>query len=235
MKILAIVVTLLVVNPVGALEVLKDFDSLGGNEELLKKVMSDSSKKIELVQNRIVNRVNRWEISPEFKHVANGNTYLNSSSVGLSVRYHFNPYWTVGLKYNHFTNKLTPEGKSVMDDAVAAYESNSNASIAIIPELNWLKSSAIGLVSYYPIYGKANLFNKGIIHFDMYGTLGAGKMQLRNGGTTTFLGGVGFGFWISRYLTSRIEYNYQVYTAKFQSGKKRLGMNSVAFSVGLLL
>ena len=215
--------------------VIEDLDSLGGNRALLEKINLNSGKRIELVQKRTTDRTHRLEMAPEYKYVSKGNTYLNSSSAGLSLRYHINPYWSVGTKYNYFYNQLTPEAERLIDEAMKVGDINPDMELALIPELNWLKTSIMGSLSYYPIYGKINWFNRAIIHFDMYITLGAGQVELRKGNSASFLGGAGFGLWPSQYLSMRLEYNYQIYNAKYQSGVKQLDMNTLSFSLGYLI
>lgn len=222
-------------HPLLAEGIIEDFDSLGGNKALLEKMKSHSKKRIELVQKRAIDRTHRLEFSPEYKYISKGNTYLDSFSAGLSLRYHINPYWSLGAKYNYFYNKLTLEAEKLIQEAIRAKDIDADAEVALIPELNWLKTSTLGTLSYYLVYGKINWFNKKIVHFDVYATLGAGRVDLRKGTSGTYLGGIGFGFWPSQYFSARLEYNYQIYNAEYLSGTKQLGMNTLSFSLGYLI
>ncbi|MCY4643133.1 MAG: outer membrane beta-barrel domain-containing protein [Bacteriovoracales bacterium] len=217
-------------------DLLKDFDSLGGNGALLERLRESSKGKgVQIVQNRMTDRTNRLELFADYQYTSRGNTYLDSSSSAASFHFHINPRWSLGAKYNYFFNDLTPEAEGIINEALEVQKINPNVETALIPELNWPKSSTMALISYYPIYGKANIFNQGIVHFDLYATLGAGQMELRNGTSQTWLGGVGVGLWLSQYLSARLEYNYQGYEAEYLQGVKELSVNTLSFGFGYLL
>ena len=213
---------------------LEDFDSLGENSILFERAQALKPEvRVEIVQQRIVNRNQRHEISPEFGVVSSGNTYLNSSNLGLSYNYHFNPRWTVGAKYKYYFNELTGDGRRALDEGVAF--TNNDLDFSFIPELNWIRTSVQAQAAWHPIYGKINLFDRGVVHFDIYTFLGGGRINLRKGSSLTYLGGLGSGFWISQHLTSRIEYSYQTYEAEFNSGSKRINNHAVNLSLGYML
>ena len=236
MKVLSIVLSISFSQFVLGVDLLKDFDSLGGNGALLKRLRESSKGKgVQIVQNRVTDRTNRLELFSEYQYTSKGSTYLDSSSSALSFHFHINPHWSVGVKYNHFYNELTSEARDLINEALKVQKINSNVEMALIPELNWPKNSTTALISYYPIYGKANIFDLGIVHFDLYGTLGRGQMELRNGGSEILLGGVGLGLWLSQHLSARLEYDYQTYEAEYLQGKKQLSVNTLSFGLGLLL
>lgn len=222
-----------------AADVLEGFDSLGGNKVLLEKIKDDarmeSEDRIEIVQKRSTNRISRWEFSPQYVHISKGSTYLNSSSSGFAVRYHINPRWSLGGQYSKFKNSLTPEAEQLIQDALNARIVAPSVEIAAIPELNWPVDVKMATMSFYPIYGKVNMFDKGVVQFDIYAALGLGQMRLRNGSTPAYYTGLGLGVWLSQYLSARLEYGYQVYRAEYFSGTKSMDMNNVAFSLGYLL
>ena len=236
MTALRIFLILTLSNGLWGLDLLKDFDSLGGNAVLLKKLKGHpQNNAIQIVQKRMTDRTHRWEFSSDYLYTSRGNSYLNSTSTGLSVAYHLNPRWSFGAKYYHFFNELTQEGRGLLTEAQKVKKINPNIQTALIPELNWPKDSVLASLSYYPIYGKVNLFNQGVVHFDIYGTLGAGQITLRQGDSTTYFTGVGIGFWLSQHLTSRLEYNYQAYNAQYLLGDKEQRINTISFGIGYLL
>ena len=227
---------LLTLSPLWAVDLLKDFDSLGGNTDLLEKLKVQSKKgAVQVVQKRFVDRTHRLELASDYLTTSRGNSYLDSTGTGASLIYHFNYRWSVGAKYEHFYNELTSEGRGLIEEAQKVQEIDSEAEFALIPELNWPKSSTLFSVSYYPIYGKLNIFNKGVVHFDLYATLGGGQMTLRKEKSNTYFTSAGMGFWLSQYLSTRLEYSYRVYNASYLSGEQEKKINTISLGIGLLL
>ena len=214
----------------------QDFDSLGDNRIIMDKAKAlNPEKEVSVVQNRIVSRRNRFEIAPEFAGTFGGDTYTKTQSLGLTVHYHFNPNLSVGMRYNHFFNQLTPEGKALFNRAYEDFKANPNNPTAQIPDLDYAKSETLALVNWYPIYGKMNLFDKAITHFDLYAVLGYGQVEMLSGSTPTYTVGGGFGFWHTQHLTSRLEMRYQNYQAQYYTGKKSLDLAIASIQVGWLL
>lgn len=207
-------------------EILKDFDSLGGNKDLLEQAKElRPDKEIKIVQDRIVQRRRRFELYPEFSMVVGGNSYLETNSVGLAGQYHFNSHWSTGVRYDYFGNGLTKEGKNMIDSDPRR----------LVPEVDSPKYQYLALLNWYPIYGKMNLYELGIVYFDLY-LLGAyGQIALESGTTGTYQLGGGMGFWFSQHLSSRIEAKYQTYTAQGLAGDKSLDLTVLSLSLGYLL
>lgn len=233
MKLLLILAALF---PVAAIAEQADFDSLGGNHPILERAKAISSEKIvSIVQNRTVPRINRFEFAPEFSGTFGGDSYNRTRGLGANIHYHFNPRWSVGLKYEYAFNSLTPEGKAMVDQAIADYESNPVTPNTPYPFLDYPKSQALALVNWYPFYGKLNLMDKGVAHFDIYGIAGAGQVQLFSGSATTYTGGMGIGFWLSQHLSSRMEMRYQTYDTKVFDKKQKMDLAVGSVQVGWML
>lgn len=213
-----------------------DFDSLGGNQPIYDRAKAMSSEKnVSIVQNRVVDRNKRVELAPEFSGTFGGDSYNRTKSLGLNAHYHFNPRWSIGARYEYSFNTLTPEGKAMVDDAIADYNANPGSPTAPFPSIDFPKSQMMAFVNWYPFYGKLNLMDKGIAHFDIYGILGAGQVQLNSGSTNTYTGGMGVGFWINRNITSRMEMRYQTYNTKSFDVSKKLDLAVTSLQVGYLL
>ena len=98
---------------------LKDFDSLGGNKDLLQQVGPGQGQvKTQIVQERVVDRRNRVELAPEFGAVLGGDSYDTATNYGINAHYHINPHWSLGAKYVFTTNKLKAEGQNLIDHGV---------------------------------------------------------------------------------------------------------------------
>ncbi|MCO5114455.1 MAG: outer membrane beta-barrel domain-containing protein [Bdellovibrionaceae bacterium] len=205
-------------------EILKDFDSLGGNADIYEKTSALNPEiKTQVIQNRIVNRRMRFELSPSVTSFWGGNPYMKTSTVGLDVNFHLTPRWSIGVAYNfHAMNELSGEG-----DRMIRIDSR-------VQDVDYLKQSVLAKVSYYPFYGKLNLFNN-IVHFDIYTSLGGGTVMLRHGNQQALAADIGLAVWWSQHLTTRIGYQYMTYEAQLLNGPVRLDLSSAVLSVGYLL
>lgn len=214
----------------------QDFDSLGGN-----RILMDRAKALEpetqtwIVQNRMVSREHRFEIAPEYSGTTSGDTYNQTQNFGLNVHYHITPRWSVGVKYNKSFNHLTPEGEAMIRRATDAFERNPSRSSPIYPEIDYPKQETLALLNWYPIYGKMNMFDKGVAHFDLYLLGGAGTVQLVSGASSALTAGGGVGFWLNPKVSTRLEMRYMGYTAKSQEGDRKLDLSVASVQVGWLL
>jgi outer membrane immunogenic protein len=208
---------------------MKDFDTLGGNDVLLEKARAlNPDAQIRVVQDRIVSRRSRVEFAPEFSSVLGGDAYNKTNNAGFNVQYHFTPQWSVGLKYNYSFNQLRPEGENLLTDV-------SVDGKARIPDIDFPKQEALLLVNWYPIYGKMNLYELGVVHFDIYALAGGGQVELKSGMTTAYTGGAGLGLWVSQHLSTRFELRYEGYTAKRFNGNTNMNTAVAGVQVGYLL
>jgi outer membrane beta-barrel protein len=153
----------------------------------------------------------------------------------MNVQYHFNPRWSLGMKYNYAFNKLTPEGEALVDRAYADFQKNPAKPTTAFPEVAYPKSETLALVNWYPIYGKMNLMDQGVAHFDFYLVGGMGQVSLSSGPTSTYTAGGGVGIWLNQHFSSRVEMRYQNYQAEYLNGKQSLDLAVASFQVGYLL
>lgn len=205
-------------------EILKDFDSLGGNKVLLEKAkVLEPDKKIFVVQNRIVDRNTRFELAPKYFSVFGGDSFLDTQAIGLESHFHINPKFSLGAGYFQAYNQLTAEGKSLVDND------------GLIPDTDFLKSGLTGTLNWYPIYGKFNLLDLAIVHFDLYLLGGYGQVELSSGSTNAYTYGGGIGFWISQHLTSRVEVRQFLFEAQRQNGPVDMELTLGSLSLGYLL
>ncbi len=210
-------------------EILKDFDSLGGNSDLYKKAKALSPElRTQVIQNRVVNRRMRLEIAPTFTTYWGGNPYISSKSAGMELAFHITPRWSVDLAYSFaFQNNLTDEGLYF----VARAEQNNTSDV---PDVDAPKGSILGFLTYYPFYGKLNMFDN-IVHFDIYTSLGAGTTELATGNQATVGANFGMGIWWSQHLSTRFGYRFQNYEAQPKTGPQDINMSSAFLSMGYLL
>jgi outer membrane beta-barrel protein len=208
---------------------LSDFDSLGGNSDLLEKAKAiQGSSRVEIIQNRIVQRSKRWELSPEYTQTLGGDSYVRTEGFSLNAHYHLNPRWSVGGKYTYHTNSLTKEGKNLINDSSAG-------GTGIIPAVDYAKQSSQFLVNWYPVYGKVAFLDQGVTQFDMYASLGGGQIETLSGRKSTYSAGAGVGFWWNSKWTTRFEVRYQNFQAKDYQESKLMNWTVAGLQMGYLL
>jgi outer membrane immunogenic protein len=227
-KLVSVLIFLVFAVPASA-DVMQDFDGLGENKDLFDKAKAlHPDMNVTVVQKRVVDRRNRVEIAPELASIAGGDAYADTYGYGLNAHYHITPYWSIGAKYTYYTNELSSEGQNLINDVDANGQ-------GIVPDIDYQESSVLGMVNFYPIYGKMNMFGMGITHFDVYLTAGAGTMGLKRGSSTLLSAGGGVGFWWSQHLTSRFEVRYQTYEAQRTNGPVTMEDTVVSLQLGYLL
>ncbi|MCM2283032.1 MAG: outer membrane beta-barrel domain-containing protein [Bdellovibrionaceae bacterium] len=220
--------TLLSAENAHATDLMKDFDSLGGNDVLLERARElNPEANIRIVQDRVVNRRWREELTMEYGNVLGGDAYLATQNLGANYHVHITPRWSVGVKYNYAFNRLRDEGKYLIQDTSATGK-------GVIPEMDHPKQSYMAVLNWYPIYGKMNLYDLGVVHFDVYALGGAGQVELKSGRTGTWTAGGGVGLWFSQHLTSRLEMRYQTYEANRYGGKRAMDLAVASFQMGFL-
>ncbi|MBX3022900.1 MAG: outer membrane beta-barrel domain-containing protein [Bdellovibrionales bacterium] len=213
-----------------------EFDSLGGNRVLLERAKAmNPDQTVSVVQNRTVDRRNRVEFAPEISGVMGGDTYSRARSVGLNAYYHFNPRFAVGAKFGYSFNTLTPEGQALLDQANHDFQADPETPSIGYPDVDYQKTEWMGLLNWYPLYGKFSVLDRRVIHFDFYVVGGAGQTTLRSGPASTYTGGIGMGLWLTQHFTTRMEARYQTYEAKYFTGARRLDLTVASLQMGWLL
>ncbi|MEZ0392840.1 MAG: outer membrane beta-barrel domain-containing protein [Pseudobdellovibrionaceae bacterium] len=215
-------------------EVSKDVDSLGGNKALVEMATSmDPKNRSRIVQNRLVDRHNRLELHGSYGAVAGGDSYLRTQNVGAAADFHFTPRWSLGVRYYDYSNQLTPEGERVFNEAREA--KNTGGVDGRVIDIDYPLNSVMGILSWYPIYGKTNLMDYGIAQFDMYLLAGGGSIQLNSGSTGIGTAGAGVGFWVTQNFSIRTELRYQTYQDKVYTGDRKIDTVTGQIGLGLML
>lgn len=214
-------------------------DTLGSNEDIIEKAKTlQPNNSMKIVQKRQVDRNLRPEIGLSYGFVNGGDTYLNTRNWGANFDFHINPRWSLGLRYNDNKNELTSEGKRIADVALA--KQNAGATDYVVPEIAFPIRSYMGMISWYPIYGKISWFESAVSQFDFYLTAGGGQVQTKNvlGQTNTsaiYTGGMGMGLWVNSWLTSRVEVRYQNYQDRVTSGTRNIDSIIMQIGIGIML
>lgn len=212
-----------------------DFANLGDSQEVMERVKNlDHQQKVRVVQNRYVDRNHRLELGINYAYNGGGDSYVKTQNLGGILEYHFNPRWSIGLEYQKSYNSLTPEGENQFDKALAAQKIDP-ASSERFPAVDYPLYSNLVTISYYPIYGKLNLFDSGIAQFDVYTQLGYGNISLYSGNSDLLSLGLGAGIWVSQRITTRLEVRYQKYQDLIQTDDRDQSNLQALASLGVLL
>jgi outer membrane beta-barrel protein len=219
-----------------AAETAPDFDSLGGNSIMLERARAlEPEKNVRVVQTRTVDRRHRFEFAPEFTDVFGGETYIHTKTVGLNANYHITNRFSVGVKYGYAFNELSNEGQRQVRAANDEFAANPEHPTQDYPHVNYVKDQVMALANWYPIYGKINLLDKKVIHFDVYALGGYGSVRLEKGTSPTYAAGGGIGFWFTPHLTTRLEMRYQNYSAKVDDRDRNQDLTVGSVQMGWLL
>lgn len=214
----------------------EEFDSLGGNRALLDRVKALNPELGEqVVQNRFVERQSRFELAPEWNANFGGDTYVRTQNMGLNIYYHINNRFSVGAKYNHSFNRLTPEGEAMAQAAYIEYLKDPSSPQGVLPDMDYSKNQQLISVQWYPIYGKLSWLGQSTTQFDVYTTAGVGTIGLKSGDTQMTMLGGGLGLWLSPKMTLRSELAWQNYEAKYLQSTKTLDAAQLSLQLGWLL
>ncbi len=214
-------------------DILKDFDSLGGNDALLDQAQAvNPETEVRVVQERVVSRRSRFEFAGGYTNFFAGDTYLATQSLDLGFRFHVNPRVSLGAHYFNAFNGLTSEGEALQNSTLRTTAAMNEPRI---PDFDPIQDGYYGSVNFYPFYGKLNVLGMSVVHFDTYVLGGYGNVNLKSGATDLILYGGGIGFWLSQHLSTRLELRQQVYEAKRYTGDQRLNVTVGSLSIGYLL
>lgn len=210
----------------------EDFNTLGDNKAFADRVKEmDADRKVRIVQNRIVDLNHRLEVSVGYGiNGSGGDNYVSTTNLGAQLDYHFSPRWAIGFRYEKFYNELSKEAEAQFDRAVT-----DSTGTQRFPSVDLPLNSMIGTISFAPIYGKLNLFDLNVAHFDVYTMIGAGQIELRSGTTEIFTGGLGLSVWLTQHFSTRLEARYENYKDLLQSDNRDQNVVKAMATIGFLL
>lgn len=213
----------------------KEFQTLSDNKDVVERVKKmDSQQKVRIVQNRYVSRTNRIELAFDYGSIFGADTYVKTSNLGAQLQYHLNPNWSFGLEYHKFYNDLTAEGQRQYNVAYSCQQQGPGCTQRFAG-VDFPLENQMATISFYPIYGKLNLFDSGIAQFDIYTLIGYGQKKLSSGTTNALAAGLGIGIWLNNYLTTRFEMRYESYKDLLDIEPRNQNAVTLAASVGVLL
>lgn len=202
------------------------FDGLGSNEAIIEKARAlQPNNSMKIVQKRAVDRDLRLELGLNYGYVAGGDTYVQTQNIGASMDFHITPRWSVGARYIDNRNALNSEAERMFEFA------KNNPGSGVAPSVDFPLQTYLGIVNFYPIYGKVSWFESSVSQFDVYLLAGGGQIKLDSGSSPIYTGGLGVGMWWTDRFSSRFEARYQNYKDRILTGERNI--DSMVFQVGI--
>lgn len=139
--------------------------------------------KVIVLQDRKYNKAGGFEFGVH-GGVTRASAFWNTLSYGAHLDYYFTEYLGVEGFYNTSTNTANADQKQLSDFFQATFDTDI--------QKEYHKPTNFGGLSliWAPIYGKFAFFRSNIIHFDFFGSLGAGYLQTVTNKTSSFNGQV---------------------------------------------
>ncbi len=232
-SLILIIANMVFLSGLASASVSDELNGLGGNKELVRRARAlDPKNKVRVVQNRTVDRDLRLEVGLSYGAVSGGDPYVRTNNLGAHLDFHISPRWSVGARYYNSSNTLSSEGKRVFESASAA---RATGSYYERPDIDYASDTYLGVINWYPMYGKLSLFDFGIAQFDVYLLGGGGQVRLNSGMAPTYTAGAGVGLWMNQHLSARIEARYQTYRDEIYSGSRQLDLTVISGSLGFML
>lgn len=212
--------------------------ALGANRDLMNKAKAiDPHNRVRVVQNREVDRYYRFEIGVNYGMAAGGDPYVDTSLLGGQIDFHITPRWSLGARYIDNSNSLSSEGRKVFDNAER--EASAGNTNFRRPGVDYAKDTWLGILNWYPVYGKMNLFDATVSQFDLYFLGGGGQINLSSGTAPVYTAGAGVGIWFTQHFASRLEARWQGYNDKVYDGvgfsKRGIDQTMLTATVSFLL
>jgi outer membrane beta-barrel protein len=159
----------------------------------LKKVKSEQSSEVQVVQNRLFKKVGRLRLGV-FGGVVSTDPFLSVYHAGGKLGYSFTDLFGIQLFYGKdFSN---PSSSEKQFNATTGFNTNANA-----------PKSLYGIEALWaPIYGKLNVMNSSIIYFDFRGGLGVGQRATESGTNLAYMLNVGGDVFLSQHFVFELEY-----------------------------
>jgi outer membrane beta-barrel protein len=164
----------------------------------LKKQYWNQGGELDVVQNRIYTKANKWELGL-FGGFVSTDPFLNVKSLGGSVGYYLSETFSIrALGWKDFSSNS--QALQILEHDTQR-TANTN-----IP--SWFAGGEAGLDI---IYGKLALFGRHIMYYDLHAYLGLGETGTEVGTLFTQMGGLGQQIFFSQTLSLRLDWRLMHY------------------------
>ncbi|SET55253.1 outer membrane beta-barrel domain-containing protein [Stigmatella erecta] len=200
----------------------------GDVSEVDKDALGPLRERIRPVSGHLFLKKGRFEVSPSAT-VTFRDAFFSKYILGASLTYHPLETLGVGLRAGYALSAVSGSAQICTFTQVEGGVTRGCRS----PTFEQLDGEAPGLLTlmagvdlqWAPIYGKISVLAEKFLHFDMYGIVGASAVQYKGrrasegegGQSFTTVGGnvgIGFRFFLNRYMTVRTEVRDLIYVEK---------------------
>ena len=183
-------------------------------EKLSQLSMLAPFEDIAVISRKFLPKRRRFELSGGGLLILN-NAFFNNIGFALRGTFYLSEKWGVEAQYY----SLYASERRVTED-LESFRRISTRSL-VVPK-NFMGAA----IKWAPIYGKMSLFEKRIIPFDLFFSLGYGSTEIQEGGAGTLQLGMGQNFAISKSLAFRWDILWNGYSAEIiRKGGSRETLN----------
>ncbi len=167
--------------------------------ERLKKQYWSQDASLDVVQNRVYAKTKRIQLGL-FAGRMIGDPFVSVLSVGTSVGYHFDEYWSAHiLAWKDFSSKS--DALNTLEQTVQGATTNS-----------LFRNYFVGAEGAWNlVYGKVNFAGSHILYLDSQLLFGVGMTGTESGASFTEHLGIGQRFWLNNSLALKVEYRLMHY------------------------
>lgn len=183
-----------------------------------KEKTQKETEYIRVVQSKVFLRRGRVEISPTFGLNLN-DSLQRYVFMGLRFSYHISDYFAIGANFAYAAESKAGQQEYLLGD--------TGLKTQVDPVKYMFELSGY----YVPVYGKFALFNRTIVHWDGYLTIGLGATKTE--GNVLFSGSLGIGWriYLTRFLTMNFEFRDYLYRESILNQKNFI--NNFVFHLGI--
>jgi len=163
-----------------------------------KYLSNNASSEVQVVQNRKYTKAKKFEIGITGGLVS-ADPFLNDSSVGGFVGYHFSEYF--GLRTFYW--------KDITSKSSSWYDAGSQSNLFV--NTNAAQSMTGVEFKFIPIYGKVSVYGSRILYYDMNLFAGGGIRSTQSGTVFSPIVGVGEQFFLGKSFAVGLDYRMMYY------------------------
>ncbi len=87
-----------------------------------------------------------------------------------------------------------------------------------VPDVPYASTRADAMLEYHVFYGKFRWSVETVSYFDQYIGLGAGQVEMNTGTEISYVGDIGFAFWLGKWGSARIGLKDYYYKEQYRAG-----------------
>ena len=190
--------------------------------ERAKKARAELIRSIRVIQRRPFLHALRFELQL-MGGIGLGDRMHRHAHAAAHGRFHIDEQWSVGLGYAHYF----PFESALLGKLTSDFE--------LFPERSIQRYYAGIDVGFAPIFGKFSAFDSGLVHFDLYLTIGGGVMQTNRSASVLPAGsfGIGWRLIVNKWFTFVVEFKDHIFVENFNRGSEVV--NNVILQAGFSL